>query len=156
MSDPLKPKLKPLLSVKDLPVIDRNHFQELLHIFVPVVEHPGGQWRARMLVMARDEPVKLAVVGAILDEHQFHQFHIAEIVEIPFRIPHVGDAAAHSGGEVATRRTEHHRAAARHILAAMVADTLGIEEDPDLLAPDESFDPTIETEAVTDTAAYSY
>ena len=37
-----------------------------------------------------------------------------------------------------------------------VTDTLGIEEDPDLLAPDESFDPTIETEAVTDTAAYSY
>lgn len=37
-----------------------------------------------------------------------------------------------------------------------VTDTLGIEEDPDLLAPDESYDPTIETEAVTDTAAYSY
>lgn len=37
-----------------------------------------------------------------------------------------------------------------------VTDTLGIEEDPDLLAPYESFDPTIETEAVTDTAAYSY
>ena len=39
-------------------------------------------------------------------------------------VEHVGDAAAHAGREVAPGRPEDHRAAAGHVLAAVVADAL--------------------------------
>ena len=39
-----------------------------------------------------------------------------------WRVPDVGDAAAHAGGEVAARGAEHDDAAAGHVLAAVVAD----------------------------------
>ena len=38
------------------------------------------------------------------------------------RVPDVGDAAGHAGREVAARGAENHRAAAGHVLAAVVAD----------------------------------
>ena len=37
-------------------------------------------------------------------------------------IEHVGDAAAHAGGEVAAGRPEHDHAAAGHVFAAVIAD----------------------------------
>src|SRR3990172_3779921 len=44
--------------------------------------------------------------------------------EGPVGVEHVGDPAAHAGREVPARRAEHDDAAAGHVLAAMVADTL--------------------------------
>ena len=43
---------------------------------------------------------------------------------VPSLVEHVGDAAAHAGGEVAPGRAEHDDAAAGHVLAAVVADAL--------------------------------
>ena len=42
--------------------------------------------------------------------------------EVVVRVPDVGDAARHAGGEVAAGRAEDHDAAAGHVLAAVVAD----------------------------------
>ena len=38
------------------------------------------------------------------------------------RVEHVGDAAAHAGGEVAAGPAEHDDASAGHVLAAVIAD----------------------------------
>src|SRR6185503_11613939 len=42
--------------------------------------------------------------------------------EVLLRIPDIRDAARHARREVAARRAENHRAAARHVLAAVIAD----------------------------------
>ena len=39
-------------------------------------------------------------------------------------VEHVGDAAAHAGGEVAAGAAQHDHRAAGHVLAAVVADAL--------------------------------
>ncbi len=44
--------------------------------------------------------------------------------EVAVLVEHVGDAAAHAGGEVAPGRAEHDHAPAGHVLAAVVADAL--------------------------------
>src|SRR5229473_4966011 len=49
---------------------------------------------------------------------------VAELAEFLFRIEHVGDAAAHAGGEVSAGWTEHHHPPAGHVLAAVIADSL--------------------------------
>jgi len=45
-------------------------------------------------------------------------------VEVAGGVEHVGDAAAHPGGEVAAGLSEHHHGAAGHVLAAVVAAAL--------------------------------
>src|SRR5688572_8752460 len=44
--------------------------------------------------------------------------------EVLLWVPNVRDSARHAGREVAARRTENHGAAARHVLAAVIADAL--------------------------------
>src|SRR5437763_1219844 len=44
--------------------------------------------------------------------------------EVPVLVEDVGDAAAHARGEVAPRAAEDDDAAARHVLATVVADAL--------------------------------
>src|SRR5262245_56101498 len=55
---------------------------------------------------------------------QIHQFRVAPALELAARIQHVGDAAAHAGGEVPSRPPEDDHASARHVLAAVIADAL--------------------------------
>ena len=47
---------------------------------------------------------------------------VAALPEIAVRVPDVGDAAAHAGGEVAAGGAEDDDAAAGHVFAAVVAD----------------------------------
>src|SRR5229473_3452441 len=49
--------------------------------------------------------------------------HVASRREAAVVVEHVGDSAAHSGGEVAPSLAEHDDQPARHVLASMVADT---------------------------------
>ena len=49
---------------------------------------------------------------------------VAAALEAPVGVEHVGDPAAHPGGEVAPGRAEDDDAAAGHVLAAVVADPL--------------------------------
>ena len=56
---------------------------------------------------------------------------IAEVAaarEVAVRVEHVGDAAAHAGGEVAAGPAEHDDAPAGHVLAAVIADALDHRE----------------------------
>src|SRR5690606_16455813 len=50
--------------------------------------------------------------------------HVAARLEAAVFVEHVGDAAAHAGGEIAPGVAEHHHAAAGHVLAAVIADAL--------------------------------
>ena len=46
----------------------------------------------------------------------------ARCANVPVDVEHVGDAAAHAGGEVAPGPAEHDDPAAGHVLAAVIAD----------------------------------
>src|SRR5262249_29606849 len=64
--------------------------------------------------------------------------HVAVQQERVVGIEHVSDAAAHAGSEVATRGAEDHNSAARHVLAAMVADAFDYGVGP-AVADSETF-----------------
>ena len=49
---------------------------------------------------------------------------------VPSAFEHVGDAAAHAGGEVPAGAAEHDDAAAGHVLAAVIADAFDDRRAP--------------------------
>src|SRR5690606_6399198 len=49
---------------------------------------------------------------------------VAAGCELPVRVPHISDAAAHAGGEVDAGRTEHRDDTAGHVFAAVIAASL--------------------------------
>ena len=55
------------------------------------------------------------------DRLEIDHGEVAAPLEIALLIQHIGDAARHAGGEIASRRPDHHHHAAGHIFAAMVA-----------------------------------
>ena len=55
---------------------------------------------------------------------QFHHCHVATLGEVPVLVQHIGDAARHSGGEVAPGLADYDDDAASHVLAPMIAYAL--------------------------------
>ena len=53
---------------------------------------------------------------------EFHHFGVAALREYAVRIPHVRNASAHAGGEVATGFAQHDYTAAGHVFATMITD----------------------------------
>ncbi len=104
-------------------VVVRHDLLELRQRRVPVAQDPRGDRRLRAQVVLLDQPVQLDRVG-LRDLVEADEPHVAARLEAAVVVEHVGHAAAHAGGEVAPRRPEDHRAAARHVLAAVVADAL--------------------------------
>ena len=87
----------------------------------PCVEQAFGQRAACQLQVPAYVTLQFVVVGVVVDEREFYQFHVAVEVEIVVRIPHIGDAAAHAGSEILPCRSQHDDASAGHIFAAVVA-----------------------------------
>src|SRR5690606_19047945 len=99
------------------------------HDLDALAEHPrprgedaGRHGRARVRVLALAPLAKLGDVLVLLDRPEPYRAEIAARLEIAARIPDVRDAARHAGREVAAGGAEDHRAPARHVLAAVVAD----------------------------------
>src|SRR5205807_7829393 len=90
----------------------------------PVGEDPG---RARALG-ARDVPDDhVADEPDLLGLREPLEIDHAEVTapsEVAGPVEHVGDPAAHAGGEVPARGPEHDHPAPRHVLAAVVPDPL--------------------------------
>src|SRR5260370_17753878 len=74
-------------------------------------------------MMAHEQGMDLARFGLVGKPVQLDHSHVASRREAAVVVEHVGDSAAHSGGEVAPGLAEHDHKPARHVLASMVADT---------------------------------
>ena len=85
-------------------------FQHLLELgFVGLVAVPGGTRHGGHLLVAGQ------------DAFERDHGQVAAGVELAVFVVHVGHAAAHAGGEVASGLAQHHHGAAGHVFAAMVA-----------------------------------
>ena len=106
-------------------VVGRHHLHELRHQVLPVVEDAAapagcrcgarGSRSGRRPARSRDSSTSDS--SSTISRLQRSR-------NAALAVEHVGDAAAHAGGEVAAGRAEHHHHAAGHVLAAVVADAL--------------------------------
>src|SRR5712691_3057629 len=94
-----------------------------LHERRPLGEYPRSDGRARALEMLRDERTHGLEV-LFLERLEPDELRVAALPERSVLVEDVRDAAAHAGREVAARAAEHDDHAARHVLAAVVADAL--------------------------------
>src|SRR5258707_7642327 len=87
-----------------------------------------GIAHAAVLDAGRALPRPVWIVGgaAVGGPHRLELDHrrVAQLAEAAARIPDIGDAARHAGGEVAAGLAEHHDDSAGHVFAAMVAGAL--------------------------------
>ena len=74
--------------------------------------------------MLADELEQFFTRDTVFYQRELHHIHVAEIVERVVGVIDIGYAATHTGGEVAPGLAQHHHAAARHVLAAVVACAL--------------------------------
>src|SRR4030095_13678185 len=88
---------------------------------VPAFEHVGGNRRTGQIPMLFNQAAQLGGVGAWIDFFVFNHSHVAIQQERVVRVPHIGDATRHAGGEVATGGTEAYDATAGHVFATVVA-----------------------------------
>src|SRR5439155_12511698 len=72
--------------------------------------------------VALDEVADELDVLGLIERPDVAHTDVAASLEVTGDVQDVGDASRHAGGEVASRAPEHDDAAARHVLAAMVAD----------------------------------
>ena len=133
-------------------VIDRHDLDEFGDINFPVFEQRAGAFGVCIMGVIFDElaqafGVEAGHVGHHIDEamhfeiaalvsgffhHEALGFdrleldhgHIAVFAKLAVLVEHIGDAARHACGEVASGRTEHNDNAAGHIFAAMVSAAL--------------------------------
>src|SRR5581483_10785605 len=90
---------------------------------VEALEHPRRHGRAGALGVLGDERAdRLDVL--VLERVEADELHVAAALEAAVLVEDVRDPAAHAGGEVAAGPAEDDDAAARHVLAAVVADAL--------------------------------
>src|SRR5690606_20174377 len=103
-------------------VVGRHDFDELAEHPRPGVEDPRRDGRARVRVMQLDELAELRDILVLLDRLEPYRAEIAARPEIAARIPDARDAAPPTSPAGAAGGAEDHRAPARHVLAAVVAD----------------------------------
>src|SRR5438876_5727290 len=103
----------------------RENFDEARQHFEPAVENALGAATARQFMMAADQLVQEFNIFWLDDRFEINHRKIAALLgELAFFVEHVGDASAHSSGEVAPARAENDHQTIRHVFAAVVADTL--------------------------------
>src|SRR5690606_13313438 len=104
-------------------VLDRDDLDEAPQRLLPAAEQLGGLLAARAGVVLTEQPRdERGVVGA--ERLELDHPEIAALLEQPVLVVDVGEPAAHPGGEVAARAADDDHAPARHVLAAVVPDTL--------------------------------
>src|SRR5258706_985012 len=131
-------------------ILERHHLHELRQVGNPVLEHHTRAVAAgieqvalyeglqhRVVAAADVVELHLAVrlelaIGAALGRRvvflgnrlELDHRHVAALREVALFVEHVGDAAGHSRGEVASRLAEDHDGSAGHVLAAVIAHAL--------------------------------
>ena len=104
-------------------VVVRHHLDEPVERGLPVVEEAHGHLRAGALAVLVDQPRSSSLSSGVMASKPTSSV-LQRVAEAAVGVVHVGDAAAHAGGEVEPGRAEHDHAAAGHVLAAVVAHAL--------------------------------
>ena len=91
--------------------------------FIPLRQRPLGARAARVFRVLLDEAAHSVLLAEIHQRDQIDHRRIALAFELVEFVEDERDAAAHAGGEIATGAAEHDDGAARHVFAAVVADT---------------------------------
>src|ERR1700685_851246 len=112
-----------MLALEHRTVLGGQHPDEFRAVAVPVGQDPFGELAPSVLMMAHNQRVNPLYLVVAADRPKFDHPGVAARIESTVIVEHVGDSAAHSGGEIAPGAAEHDHRAARHVLAAMVADT---------------------------------
>src|SRR5271163_603310 len=113
-----------MLPFEHHPVLSRQYLDELLSIVVPLVEDSLRDLALRVLAVPCDQRVQLLELVVVVNRAQLDHPGIAARRERAVFVEHVRHTSAHSGREVAASLAEHHDQPARHILAAVIADSL--------------------------------
>src|SRR3954470_7491272 len=104
-------------------VVVRHHLHEAELRRLPVVEQPCGDdgiGAALVLVQQLTQEIQILVLEGL----EADELLVAALLERPVLVEHVGDPAAHSRSEVAAGAADYEYDAARHVLAAVIADAL--------------------------------
>src|SRR5690606_4963636 len=94
----------------------------------PVEQQPLATRTARELHVTLDQSAYERDLLLVVEILEVDQGAIAPRAELIDGVEHVGDATAHAGREVAAGPADHDDATARHVFAAVVADTLDHRE----------------------------
>src|SRR5215831_13288065 len=106
-------------------VFVREDFDEAGYCFVPVLKNPLGSLAAGELHVTAHQIADELHILHFEERFEIHGFYVAALLgEVSVFVEDVRDAAAHSGREVAPAGTEHNHQTVRHVLAAVIADTL--------------------------------
>src|ERR1043166_2041851 len=105
-------------------VILWQHFHELPDHVLPQIEDLLRTVAVCEAHVTIDHATHFRDLDRIGKLAQLDHLLVATRREIAGHVEHVGHAAAHPGGEVASGRTEHHHAAAGHVFATVIAHGL--------------------------------
>ena len=86
-----------------------------------MIEQGMCQRRTGLEIMLAHQFMQFLAGGLVFHQGKFYHLHVAEIVEVPVRIPDIGHATAHTSRKVSSGRAQHNDASARHVLATMIA-----------------------------------
>ena len=107
-----------------LAVIERDDLYEFADHILPVAQDlvcPGAACPVKMFL---DEVFEYLYVFFLPDVFKLDHIEVAKRIEVACFIEDIRDASAHPRGEIAARFAEHNYCSARHIFAAVVADSL--------------------------------
>ena len=111
-----------MLALEHRAVLGRHHADEFRDIAVPIGQDTLGELARGVLMVPHDQRVDALYLVGIGQRPQFDHPRVAAGVEAAIGVEHIGDATAHSGGEVAPGAAQHDYRAARHVLASVIAD----------------------------------
>src|SRR5215831_9123820 len=100
-------------------VVARHHFDEHLRGDRPIRQDFRGERAACVSQMTLQQLFHELVVGVLFKRLELDEFRVAPRRKRRRRIVDVRDAAAHTGGEVASRLPQDDDATARHIFASV-------------------------------------
>src|SRR5262249_17795478 len=111
-------------------VVARHDLHEArLHVD-PVAQDAGGVGRSGQLDVAPDQVAYEADLVGLVEPLDVDHAEVATPPEIALDVQHVRDATGHAGAEIPPGAAEHDAPAARHGLAAVVADALDDRVNP--------------------------
>ena len=112
-----------LLPLERFPILAGNYREQFVPRFIPLRQRALGARAARVFGVLLDEAAHSVLLAEIHQRDQIDHRRIALAFELVEFVEDERDAATHARREVATGAAEHDDGAARHVFAAVVADT---------------------------------
>src|SRR5688572_28135808 len=103
-------------------VVAWHHLEECSAVRLPRIQNPCAVRAVRPRDVAADQIEHERDILRLDERLEINHARIATLGKPSVHVEHVGHAAAHPGGEIATRPAEYDDASRSHVLAAVIAD----------------------------------